>query len=172
MGACPTCGHEVKSPRSLEQHRRFFSVIKAAFTHWPELHEKQFASEDECRKWLQMRAGHREVAARIPLVGIRKEQAVMLAEAAIRAAGSYAVPVIHGSELVIWKPKSIAFDKLGHAAFCELNTTVDEILKTEIGLSGDELLNERQDDERTEKHERRPVQKRQEGEGQSPGLHG
>jgi hypothetical protein len=78
----------------------------------------------------------------------------------------------HESELVIWKPRSIAFHKLGHAAFCELNSTVDEILKTEIGLSGDELLNERQDDERTEKHERRAVQKRPEGEGQSPGLHG
>jgi hypothetical protein len=89
-----------------------------------------------------MKAGHRELAARIPLTGIRKEQAVILAEASIRAAGAYAVPVIHGTELVIWKPKSIAFNNLGHRAFCELNQAVDEILQAEIGLSGDQLLAE------------------------------
>lgn len=110
--------------------------------HWPEANERQFSSEEELRKYLTMRAGHREIAARIPLTGIRKEQAVILAEASIRAAGSYAVPVIHGSELVIWKPKSIAFHNLGHRSFCELNQAVDDILKAEIGLSGDQLLQE------------------------------
>lgn len=141
-GICPTCGHEVKQPRSLEQHRRFFGVVKAAFTHWPESNERQFASEEELRKFLQMKAGHREITARIPLTGIRKEQAIILAEASIRAAGAYAVPAVHGAELIIWKPKSIAFDRLSHLAFCELNNAVDEILKAEIGLSGDELLKE------------------------------
>jgi len=76
------------------------------------------------------------------LTGIRKEQAVILAEASIRAAGAYAVPVIHGTELVIWKPRSIAFHNLGHKAFCALNSAVDEILQVEIGLSGDQLLAE------------------------------
>ena len=140
---CPTCGHESKGPpRSIDQHRRYFGMIKAAFHHWPETHERQFASEEELRKFLQMKAGHREIAARIPLTGIRKEQAVILAEASTRAAGSYAIPVIHGTELVIWKPKSIAFHNLGHRAFCELNQSVDEILQAEIGLSGDQLLQE------------------------------
>lgn len=137
---CPTCGHTKRSPRSIDQHRRYFGVVKAAFHHWPETHEVQFSSEEECRKFLQMRAGRREVAARIPLAGIRKEHAVMLAEASIRAAGAYARPVIHGTELVIWKPKSIAFEALGHLEFCELNTAIDEILQAEIGLSGDQLL--------------------------------
>jgi hypothetical protein len=140
---CPTCGHESKGPpRSIDQHRRFFGMMRAAYMHWPESHEHQFASEDELRKWVQMKAGHREVAARIPLTGIRKEQAVILAEASIRAAGAYAVPVIHGTELVIWKPRSIAFHNLGHKAFCELNNAVDEVLQVEIGMSGDQLLQE------------------------------
>lgn len=142
MTICPHCGSKRQEPRSLAQHKRFFSLIKAAFLHWPETHERQFASEEELRKFLQMKVGHREVAARIPLTGIRKEQAVMLAEASIRAAGSYAVPVIHGAELVIWKPKSIAFNNLGHRAFCELNSAIDELLNSEIGLSGDQLLEE------------------------------
>jgi 6-phosphofructokinase len=139
---CPTCGSERKSPRSVEQHRRFFSLMRAAFTNWPETHERQFSSEEELRKYLTMKAGHRELTARIPLTGIRKEQAVVLAEAAIRAAAAYAVAAVHGSELIIWKPKSIAFHKLGHLAFCELNSAVDEILLAEIGISGDELLQE------------------------------
>lgn len=140
---CPTCGHESKGPpRSIDQHRRYFGMIRAAHTHWPESHPHQFTCEDDLRKWLQMKAGHREIAARIPLTGIRKEQAVILAEASIRAAGSYAIPVIHGSELVIWKPKSIAFHNLGHRSFCELNQAVDDILQAEIGLSGDQLLQE------------------------------
>jgi hypothetical protein len=140
---CPTCGHESKGPpRSLDQHRRFFGVIKAAFTHWPEAHERQFSNEEDLRKFLTMKAGHREITARIPLTGIRREQAVILAEAAIKAAGSYAVPVAIGSELVIFKPKSIAFSNLGHRAFCELNSAVDEILQAEIGLSGDQFLAE------------------------------
>ena len=64
----------------------------------------------------------------------------MLAEAAIKAAGSYAVPVIHGTELVVWKPKSIAFERLSHLEFCSLNNGIDAILQDEIGMSGDELL--------------------------------
>ena len=140
---CPTCGHESKGPpRSIDQHRRYFGMIKAAFAHWPEASSRQFSSEEELRKFLQMKAGHREIAARIPLTGIRKEQAIILAEAAIRAAGSYAVAAVHGGDLIIWKPKSISFHNLSHLKFCELNTAIDDVLKEELGMSGDELLAE------------------------------
>lgn len=137
---CPTCGSKRKGIRSGEQHRRFFGVVRAAYHHWPESHSRQFSSEEECRKFLEMKAGHREVGARIPLTGIRKEQAMMLAEAAIRAAGSYAIPVIHGSELIVWKPKSIGFESMGHKAFCELSSAIDEIIHDVFGMSGDDLL--------------------------------
>lgn len=137
---CPTCGSKTKKVRSIDQHRRFFAVLHAAYHHWPETHEHQFSDETELRKWLQMKAGHREIGARIPLTGIRKEHALILAEAAIKAAGSYAVPKIHKSELVVWKPKSIAFERLSHLEFCSLNNGIDAILQDEIGMSGDELL--------------------------------
>lgn len=141
-GTCPTCGANTKAPRSIDQHRRFFGLMKAAFHHWPENHERQFADETELRKFITMKAGHREIGARIPLTGIRKEVAVTLVEAGIRASGTYATTAIHGSDLIVWKPKSINFKTLGHLPFCALNTAVDEILKAEIGLSGDELLRE------------------------------
>lgn len=137
---CPTCGHKTTSIRSIDQHRRYFGVIKAAFHHWPEQHDKQFSSEHELRIWLQMKAGAREVSARIPLVGAPKEIVQMLVAQALKAAKADAVPSLHKDELIIWVPTSIAFGNLGHLKFCELNNAVDEVLKTEIGLSGDDLL--------------------------------
>jgi hypothetical protein len=129
-------------PRSVPQLRRYFALIKAAFHHWPETHERQFASEEECRKWLQMKAGHREIGATIPLTGISKERAMLLAEASIRAAGSYAVPTIHGDTLVIHRPRSIAFGKLGHKAACVLFDEVASVIRAETGLDPDALLRE------------------------------
>lgn len=142
---CPECGcvlNDGKKPRSIDQHRRYFAVIKAALYHWPESHERQFANTEELRAYLQMKAGHRIVGAQIPLSGMSKERAMLLAEAAIRGAGSYAMPVIHGDTLVIFKPKSIRFAALGHQAFCALNNDIDAIIEKEIGFTGDRLLKE------------------------------
>lgn len=138
---CASCPARHK-PRSVEQHRRYFALIKAAFHHWPEGHERQFASDEELRKWAQMKAGHREIGASIPLTGMQKERAMLLAEAAIRAAGSYAVPVIHGDVLVVFRPKSIAFDKLGHKAACQLFDEVAAVIEAEIGVPAEKLLKE------------------------------
>lgn len=126
----------------MPQIRRYFAMIKAAFHHWPESHETQFASEEEARKWLQMKAGHREIGARIPLVGLNKDKAVALVEAAIRASGSYAVPVMHGGDLVVFVPKSIAFGKLSHLAACTLFDDVAAVIENEIGVPADRLMKE------------------------------
>jgi len=144
---CPQCGcqfdEEFKGkPRSIDQHRRFFALCRAVYAHWPETHERQFGDAEECRKFLQMKAGYREIAAQIPLVGLPREKALVLVEASIRGAGSYAVPVLHGDTMVIFKPKSIAFSKLPHIAFCALNNAVDEVIRAETGLDPDQLLNE------------------------------
>jgi 4'-phosphopantetheinyl transferase EntD len=144
--SCPHCGVEIEAtkgkPRSLDQHRRYIAMIKAAYLHWPETHSVQFSSDEECRKFLQMKAGHFEIAARIPLIGLNKERAKMLAEAAIRAAGSYAVPVVKGNDLVVFVPKSISFQRMTHLAFCALNDVVADVIKTETGIDADTLLNE------------------------------
>jgi hypothetical protein len=147
MTSCPHCGcdlHEEpgKSPRSVPQLRRYFSLIKAAFMHWPEVHERQFSSAEECRKYLQMKAGYREISATVPLLGIPKERAVFVAEVSIRAAGGYAMPVLHGDTLVIFKPKSIAFRKMAHKDFCKLSDEVEAVIFAEIGIPGDKLLKE------------------------------
>jgi hypothetical protein len=143
---CNHCGREIdtagKAPRSVPQLRRYFAMLKAAFLHWPETAERQFASVEELRAYAQMKAGHREIGATIPLSGMNKERAMLLAEAAIRAAGSYAMPVLHGDTLVIFKPKSIAFTRLSHTEFCRLNDDVSEAIFNEIGMRGEQLLKE------------------------------
>ena len=141
---CPGCGIVIddkpSKPRSIDQHRRYFSVIRAIYQHWPESHDVQFSSETECRKWLQMKAGWREVAATIPLANVKPDVAVMLATAAMRAAGAHAVAVAHKGNLVIWRPQSIRFDKMQHQEFCRLNDEVEAVIESETGLKVDELL--------------------------------
>jgi hypothetical protein len=130
------------APRSVEQLRRYFKVIRLAFQHWPDTSARQFSSEEELRAFVQMKAGYREIAAKIPLVGLHRERAVMLVEASIRAAGSYAMPVLHNDELVIFKPRSISFQKLPHAEFCKLNDAVEAVIEQEIGVPVETLLRE------------------------------
>ena len=146
MSHCPHCGGDIErqaKPRSSEQLRRYFALLKAAFHHWPERHAHQFANVEECRAFLQMKAGHREIGAQIPLTGMSKERAMLLAEAAIRGAGSYAMPVIHGDVLVIFRPRSVSFAKMAHHDFCRLSDMVESVLQAETGLTADQLLTER-----------------------------
>ena len=148
MSHCPHCGCDLApssggKPRSVEQIRRYFGMIRAAFHHWPEAHERQFASAEELRAFLQMKAGAREVGAQIPLTGLSKERAMLLAEAAIRGAGSYAFPTIHGDTLVIFRPKSISFGKMAHSDFCRLSDAVADVILAETGLDAETLLRER-----------------------------
>jgi len=143
MKTCPYCDCDIepsKKPRSLDQLRRYFAMIKAAYHHWPEKHDHQFASWKELRSFLQMKAGHRIVGAQIPLSGMSKDRAKMLAEAAIRGAGSYAMPVFHGDTLVIFRPKSIAFAKMEHHEFCRLSDMVESVIQAETGLQAGQLL--------------------------------
>lgn len=143
---CPACGvtldDKPSKPRSIDQHRRFFAVVRAVYQHWPESHDVQFSTETECRKWLQMKAGWREVASRTPLVGVKSDTAVMLATIAMRSAGAHAVAVAHKGELVIWKPQSIRFDRMGHQEFCKLNDEVQAVIESETSLRVDDLLKE------------------------------
>jgi hypothetical protein len=129
-------------PRSVDQLRRYFAMVRAAFTHWPEMSEVQFSSEDECRKFLQMSAGWRDVGARIPLVGVNPEHARLLVAAAIKGAGAFARPVVHKGELIVWIPLSISFNSMGPQEFGQLSDAVAVVIKDMTGLDADTLLKE------------------------------
>lgn len=145
MNTCPHCGCEVAMPdkrRSVPQIRRAFALWRAAFHHWPEQHDTQFASVEELRKWTLIKAGHAKIAARIPVTGMKPDRLVAIVEAAMRAAGSYAVPVMHGTDLVVFVPRSIAFHRLGHLAACALFDEVAAVIEAETGMKAEQLLHE------------------------------
>jgi alpha-N-acetylglucosamine transferase len=148
MKTCHHCGGDLDQrpgkPRSIEQNRRYHAMITAAFHHWPEPKEgeRRFANREELRKHLQMRAGHREVAVHMPLDGMSPEQALMVARASIEATGEYAFPVIFDGALIVFKPKSVAFEKLKHADACKLFDDVADLIEQAIGVTADKLLKE------------------------------
>lgn len=140
---CSHCGCEATSTgkaRSVPQMRRYFAMIRAAFHHWPETCDVQFSTEEECRKYLQMKAGWRDIGARVPLVGVNKDRARMIAEAAIRGAGSYAMPIVHKNELIVFVPRSISFQKMGPQEFSALSDAVSQAVFDMTGIDANELL--------------------------------
>ena len=142
---CPCCDAKFDptragKPRSIDQHRRFFAMVGAAYHHWPESHATQFADKTECRKWLTMKAGERDLVLRMPISGMKPEAAVIVATAAMKAAGAHAVAVAHKSELCVWAPRSIRFDRMSHLTFCALNDAVADVIKSEIGKDAEELM--------------------------------
>lgn len=142
---CPCCETTfdvggTKRPRSLEQHRRFWKLMQLSFSSWPETHERQFTSVNDLRLYLTMAAGWREVAATIPLTGVKPEIAVIVATAAMKAAGANATAATGKGNLYIWVPKSIAFHKMGPQEFGLLNDAVSDVIAKELGITAGELL--------------------------------
>jgi hypothetical protein len=147
MIECPFCetkyAEKHKTGRSLPQHKRYFALLRAAFAHAPESVSSQYANEYEFRKMMEMKAGWRTIAARIPVSGMNPDKLRFIAEAAFKAAGTHAVPVVHKGELVIFTPRSIAFDKLEHLEACRLFDAVAVVIEQETGLKADQLLSEK-----------------------------
>lgn len=130
----------MKKPRSVDQHRRFFALVKAAFDHWPESAAFRPDSAEHLRAYLTVKAGRRivntyyvsadasEFARLIPVI-----VATMLR----KHAWAWNVG---DSELRVCVPESIAFDQMGHNEFCALNDDVAQVIEAESGLRADDLL--------------------------------
>jgi hypothetical protein len=147
---CPYCeatfdlGNNSK-PRSPDQHKRFFSVIRFAFEQWPDTHDFIPDNAEHLRAWLICKAGarYRDVETfEIPQTDDPTLMARMMgfAESMLNKDKGKKFARWRGLTLTIFRPKSIKFHLLQHLAFVELNSRVDEIIKAEIGVTGDELL--------------------------------
>lgn len=127
--------------RSLDQHRRFFGLMAALHSHWPEDHPFQPDNSEHLRAWLLVRAGHHTVKT-FHLEGEATEFARLVPVIVATMLGKHAWCRSHGQELHVCVPQSIAFDKLDHKSFCKLNDDVDEVIRVETGLDPDRLLKE------------------------------
>mgnify|MGYP005606360083 FL=1 len=140
---CPHCQCDIDGkgkPRSVEQLRRFFAMLRAMFSHWPESSDFRPESEEHLRKFVLVKAGHRETVD-VPVAfaedqpGLTKLASLAI-EAALKAAGAYAFirPHPEGGLVRVFKAKSIAFDKIGQAEFNALHDAVDTVYASETGL--------------------------------------
>ena len=147
MTKCPHCLSELDAakgkPRSLEQLRRFFGVLRAMYNHWPEtVEEFQPHSEEHLRKWILCRAGHGSVVQTLTMPRTSNPSLM----AALMAFAEQLLEIDNrfgrwkGSTLAIYEAKSIAFHKLGQAEFNKLNDEVEAAYKEVTGLEPDEVL--------------------------------
>ena len=160
---CPCCdyGFELSAegkPRSYPQLQRYHSMIRDAYFHWPDNHPRiKFSGLDDaglplkgallarqifqCRKYLEIRCGYRDLVMRIPVLGMDKSYAKMLVQSALIATfrgeggkgSTFAYPEIEGDEMLIWRSRSIAYEKLKHKEACELFDAVEELIYAETG---------------------------------------
>lgn len=143
MSTCPHCGKGSKR-RSIDQHRRYFALCKHAFDNWPEAQEFQPDNAEHLRKWLQVKAGYKTIqqidTTRTDPQSMRIMQATLIA--AMKATSDYAWTVVHRNRLYVVASKSIAFDKISHGEFCQLNDMVAEVIERESGIKVDDLMRE------------------------------
>ena len=145
MTSCPHCGGKIDGkakPRSVEQIRRFFGVLRAMFAHWPENAEFQPHSEEHLRKWATCMAGHRHVVQTLTLPASDNPRLVAammgFAEKLLEMDNRFGR--WKGRTLAVYEAKSIAFHKLGQADFNRLNDEVEAVYKAETGLDPEEVL--------------------------------
>jgi len=142
MAQCKVCGCDdgaAKDSRSVPQIRRYFAIIRALYDTWPERHEEQFESPEALRKFLQMKAGYREIALDMPIFGVKADLLVPILRAALQSAGTHARPVEHRGRLIVWRPKSIAFASMPHPDFCRLVDDVSAVIEAETGIRVEQL---------------------------------
>lgn len=139
---CPVCGSPTRRDRSLNDHRRLFGLINAAFQHWPETHEFRPENTEHLRAWLLCKARHCNVVS-IPVPSTDPaiiRLALLSAEAALAASENRAFVRPGNAGISVFTPKSLAFSELDQSAFRHVREAVETVIEHEIGVSADELL--------------------------------
>lgn len=155
--ACPCCDYEfvldeLGRPRSGPQLRRYMALCKRAFDNWPHDHPERpegFTDPHECRKWLEMKAGHFAIAWDQPLDGIPEPLVKTVIEACVRSVLVTAAAqkkrsrpvaftkVIGGKRLLIYVSQSVAFDEMTHKQFTDHCAKMDALIFKHAGIEAD-----------------------------------
>lgn len=137
---CASCPALVKQ-RSVEQHRRLFALVKAAFMHWPEDHWFRPNDAEHLRKWLLVQAGHCDVTT-IHIGPYAVSDALDIVFRSFKAANEHPFTDIRGSVITLRVARSTAFDKLSHKEACKVYDDLGSVIEEEMGMSADRLLRE------------------------------
>ena len=143
---CPHCGCVIVKGRSSPDHRRFFAMIRAAYDHWPAKHEFQPDSAEHLRAWLTCKAGYREsTIIDLPDGATDGMQRlfVLAIEASVKAADGLGFVRPYNGSVVVFKPRSIAWDTLGQREFAAVRDAISDVIEAETGITVDALLREK-----------------------------
>ena len=140
---CPHCGVELEKPRgkprSVPQHRRFFALVRAAHSHWPDTHRFRPMSEEHLRKWLQAKSGYANIRT-VDTAGMDTQSAIVAVAAQLAAADPMHFTSVVGARFHVIESKSIDFDALPHLAACALFDAVADTIRAETGLDADAIM--------------------------------
>ncbi len=152
QSSCPHCGCLIGGDaRSIQDHRRLFSLLRAAFHQWSESHAFQPTSEEQLRAWALVQGGWTNVATVPVPAGYAQSDAARSAFRAtvdatmrsVEGAGGYHELRIGDDAISIITPRSLRFDVVGQREFGRIREAVEGIIELAIGVPADELLKAR-----------------------------
>ncbi len=148
LHCCPHCGTMLTKARSAPMHRRFFALVAAAFSQWPERATFRPDDAEHLRSWLLCKVNYRqsreiEVAYSEGNPELTRETAIAI-EAALKEAGAHAFirPHPDGGSVAVYRAKSLAWDKCDQKEFGPVAEAVEAIIEAELGVTADTLLKE------------------------------
>lgn len=154
---CPECGCVLGRARSIPDLRRFFGVLRQAWLHWPEHHHFQTPSTETFRGWALVQAAWCEVDF-VPYPDtsdappgveehlkrmFRNTVEATLDSARRRTRTGYAELRISAGGAEILYPKSISCKAADQKEFNPVREAVEALLESVIGVSAQQLLEER-----------------------------
>lgn len=151
MISCPECGCVIDKGRSVQDHRRLFGLIRAAFNQWNLSHAFQPSNEEQLRAWALVQAGWTNVAkVEIPTGYAEGEAERAIFRAAVEGAcraidgpGGYHELRIGDAALEIVTSRTINFSTVGQREFGRIREAVEHTLELALGVPADQLLKER-----------------------------
>ena len=133
-----------EKPRSNDQHKRFFALIKALFHHWPEGHPFKPDNEEHLRAYVLVKSGHRSIKAFFPdpddglnAHGLAKVVPIIITMMMNRYCWAWA----EGDELRVCAPLSTKFTEMSHKDACVVYDAADAYILS-LGFDPDQLLKE------------------------------
>ena len=141
---CPVCDVDTSREHSDQERRHHFAVIRAAFDQWPADHRfmDEITGTEDLRAWLYCEVGYR---AEIDLdLGDDPEAAAAFVVLLSQHMGKKVFVRMDGAQGVVWIAKSARKANCPHAMFCKLATAVDAVIERVLGVTSEQLLQERE----------------------------
>lgn len=140
MECCPECGAILKDEdreRSTPQLRRFFKVVRAAHTNWPESYTAfQPRNVEHLRYWLEHKVGYSDP---IKTINCKTTDPAVLYDVLRAILDSLndrdrVFVEVEGRRVIVAKARSINYSELPHQDACKLFADVEDFIQAEIGF--------------------------------------